>query len=77
MYDPTLARTIPYMICISFIGIFLLVSLRKRFILDYDLPFPSGTATGILINSLHTLGGGQQVRGTRGRSPLSVTGELT
>ena len=57
VYEPTLARTIPYMLCISFVGIFMLVALRKRFIVDYDLPYPSGTAGGVLINSLHSLGG--------------------
>ena len=57
VYDPVLTRTIPYMFCISFVGIFMLVNLRKRFIIDYDLPYPSGTAGGVLINSLHSLGG--------------------
>ena len=57
VYNPTLGRTIPYMFCISFVGIFMLVQLRKRFLIDYDLPYPSGTAGGVLINSLHTLGG--------------------
>ena len=44
VFEPSLARTIPYMFCISFVGIFMLVQLRKRFIIDYDLPYPSGTA---------------------------------
>ena len=30
VYNPTLARTVPYMFCISFVGIFMLVQLRKR-----------------------------------------------
>ena len=44
VFEPSLSRTIPYMFCISFVGIFMLVQLRKRFIIDYDLPYPSGTA---------------------------------
>ena len=44
VFEPSLAKTIPYMFCISFVGIFMLVQLRKRFIIDYDLPYPSGTA---------------------------------
>ena len=42
------------MFCIGLIGIFILVVLRKRFIIDYRLHYPSGTATGILISSFHT-----------------------
>ena len=56
VYDPELWRTIPYLLCISLIGIFVLLSLRKRFIVDYALPYPSGTASGVLINSLHSIG---------------------
>ena len=47
-------RVVPYMFCIGLIGIFTLVLLRKRFIIDYRLQFPSGTATGVLISSFHT-----------------------
>ena len=54
VYEPIMSRTIPYMFCIGFIGIFMLVLMRKIFIIDYRLQFPSGTATGILINGLHT-----------------------
>lgn len=56
VYNPELWRTIPYLLCISLIGIFILLQLRKRFIVDYGLPFPSGTASGVLINSLHKIG---------------------
>lgn len=56
VYNPELWRTIPYLLCISLIGIFILLSLRKRFIVDYALPYPSGTASGVLINSLHSIG---------------------
>lgn len=33
------------------------VFLRHMFILRYRLPFPSGTATGVMINGLHTASG--------------------
>ncbi len=54
VYEPDMKRIVPYMFCIGLIGIFTLVILRKRFIIDYRLPFPSGTATGTLISSFHT-----------------------
>ena len=54
VYEPELTRVVPYMFCIGLIGIFTLVLLRKRFIIDYRLQFPSGTATGVLISSFHT-----------------------
>ncbi|CAL8462318.1 g1851 [Coccomyxa elongata] len=56
VYEPELRRVIPYLLCISLIGIFILLQLRKRFIVDYALPYPSGTASGVLINSLHKIG---------------------
>lgn len=56
MYSPELWRVIPYLLCISLIGIFILLSLRKRFVIQYNLPYPSCTASGVLINSLHSIG---------------------
>ena len=57
-----MARIIPYMFCIGLIGIFMLVIMRKKFIIDYRLHFPSGTATGILISGFHTPKGEVQAR---------------
>lgn len=54
VYEPNLQRSIPYLLCVGIIGVFTLVILRKRFIIDYRLQYPSGTATGILIASFHT-----------------------
>ena len=62
VYEPTLQRIIPYMFCIAIIGIFMLVVMRKKFIIDYRLHFPSGTATGILISGFHTPKGEAQAR---------------
>lgn len=61
VYNPTLYRTIPYHIAMSFVGCFLLVQLRKPFILDYQLPYPSATAGAVLINSLHSSSGEDNV----------------
>ena len=55
-------RIIPYMFCIGLIGIFMLVIMRKKFIIDYRLHFPSGTATGILISGFHTPTGEEQAK---------------
>jgi hypothetical protein len=49
-----MARVIPYLLLISIIGIFTLTGLRNLMILDWRLPFPSGTATGIMLNSFHS-----------------------
>ncbi|EFN55181.1 hypothetical protein CHLNCDRAFT_57961 [Chlorella variabilis] len=55
---PSLGRLIPYMFCLALFGIFMLVGLRKQLILKYQLPYPSGTATGLMINSFFTADGG-------------------
>lgn len=49
------------MFLIGFTGIFAVTALRKVFIIDYKLAYPSGTATGVLINSLHTPAGAKRV----------------
>ena len=56
VYPPNMQRIIPYMFCIGLIGIFMLVLMRQKFIIDYRLHFPSGTATGVLIAGFHTPG---------------------
>lgn len=62
IYQPVMQRIIPYMFCIGLIGIFMLVIMRKKFIIDYRLHFPSGTATGILISGFHTPMGEEQAK---------------
>ena len=54
--DPDLRRVIPYLLLISLIGNFIMIQLRKRFIVDYRLPYPSSTVAGIVLNSLHVKG---------------------
>lgn len=60
--NPELGRLIAYMFCISLLGIFMLVPLRRQFILKYELPYPSGTATGLMINSFFTKSGSDAAR---------------
>ena len=62
IYEPVMQRIIPYMFCIGLVGIFMLVVMRKKFIIDYRLHFPSGTATGVLISGFHTPKGEAQAK---------------
>ncbi|KAL0033062.1 hypothetical protein WJX79_000741 [Trebouxia sp. C0005] len=62
IYNPTIGRTLPYQICIGFIGIFVVLLLRKAMIIDFKLPWPSPTAAGTLIKSLHTKKGEEKAR---------------
>lgn len=55
--NPGLGWMTGFTFIVSFVGIFSIVLLRKIMIIDYKLVYPSGTATGILINSFHTPGG--------------------
>ncbi|XP_050216204.1 probable metal-nicotianamine transporter YSL6 [Mercurialis annua] len=52
--NPGLGWMICFLFGVSFLGIFSIVSLRKVMIVDYDLAYPTGTATAVLINSFHT-----------------------
>jgi uncharacterized oligopeptide transporter (OPT) family protein len=36
------------------LGVFMLTQMRKLMIIDWKLPFPSGTASGIMLTSFHT-----------------------
>ena len=54
VYDPTLARIYPYLALTGILGVFLLTNIRKLMIVDWQLPFPSGTASGIMMESFHT-----------------------
>eukprot|EP00516_Mucochytrium_quahogii_P004312 CAMPEP_0203749064 /NCGR_PEP_ID=MMETSP0098-20131031/3755_1 /ASSEMBLY_ACC=CAM_ASM_000208 /TAXON_ID=96639 /ORGANISM=" , Strain NY0313808BC1" /LENGTH=697 /DNA_ID=CAMNT_0050638007 /DNA_START=36 /DNA_END=2129 /DNA_ORIENTATION=- len=52
--NPSYGNVIPYAFCTCFTGIFILVVMRERFIIDLKLPYPSGTATATMINSFFT-----------------------
>jgi hypothetical protein len=53
-YDPEASRTIPYLLMTAVLGVFMLTQMRKLMIVDWKLPFPSGTASGIMLTSFHT-----------------------
>lgn len=57
VFQPTPARTYTFTLCTAAVGVFAVLILRKIFILKYRLPYPSGHATGVLINSFHTEAG--------------------
>ncbi|XP_019160572.1 PREDICTED: metal-nicotianamine transporter YSL1-like isoform X2 [Ipomoea nil] len=42
-----------YQLVVCFIGLFVLIPLRKILIIDYKLTFPTGMATAVLINGFH------------------------
>ncbi|GBG33106.1 Metal-nicotianamine transporter YSL2 [Hondaea fermentalgiana] len=46
----TYGNTIPFALLICFTGIFTLNALRKNFVVDLNLTYPSGTATAVMIN---------------------------
>ncbi|KAL7165653.1 hypothetical protein ACSBR2_041349 [Camellia fascicularis] len=55
-----------FLFVVCFIGLFVLIPLRKILIVDYKLTFPSGMATAVLINGFHNQGekmARKQVRG--------------
>ncbi|KAL2902933.1 Metal-nicotianamine transporter YSL1 [Bienertia sinuspersici] len=45
-----------YLFIVCFVGLFVLIPLRKILIIDYNLVFPSGMATAVLINGFHSRG---------------------
>ena len=63
VYDPIPSNTMPYHLLTSVMGAFMLTQLRKLMIIDWRLPFPSGTASGIMLNSFHTAVGGPAAAG--------------
>ncbi|XP_054809323.1 metal-nicotianamine transporter YSL1 [Prosopis cineraria] len=55
-----------YLFVVCFVGLFVLIPLRKIMIVDLKLTYPSGLATAVLINGFHTQGdkmAKNQVRG--------------
>lgn len=51
--DPSLGWMIGFLFLIALLGPFSIVMLRKVMVIDYKLTFPGGTATALMINSLH------------------------
>lgn len=54
VFDPVPSKTMPYLALTTVLGAFMLCQLRKLMIVDWRLPFPSGTASGIMLTSFHT-----------------------
>ncbi|KAJ1262554.1 hypothetical protein BS78_09G117500 [Paspalum vaginatum] len=52
--EPNIGRLMAFLFLINFAGLFMVVPLRKVMIIRHRLAYPSGTAAGHLINSLHT-----------------------
>ncbi|KAL1294458.1 hypothetical protein HN51_055238 [Arachis hypogaea] len=55
-----------FLFVVCFVGLFVLIPLRKIMIVDLQLTYPSGLATAVLINGFHTQGdkmAKKQVRG--------------
>jgi uncharacterized oligopeptide transporter (OPT) family protein len=74
VYDPIPSNTMPYLVLTSVLGAFMLTQLRKLMIIDWRLPFPSGTASGIMLNSFHTAVRGQAGGRQLGGRPAVVLG---
>ena len=47
-------QLIPWVICVSIIGVLVAFPLKKRFVNDEQLPFPEGYAAGVVMDNLHT-----------------------
>ncbi|TVU33654.1 hypothetical protein EJB05_25484, partial [Eragrostis curvula] len=60
--DPSIGRLIPFLLLVSFSGLFILMPFRKIMIIRHKLTFPSGMATANLINSFHTPQGANHAR---------------
>lgn len=54
--EPGFGWMTSYLFLVCFIGLFVLVPLRKILIVDYKLIYPSGMATAVLINGFHSQG---------------------
>ncbi|PIN14659.1 hypothetical protein CDL12_12710 [Handroanthus impetiginosus] len=54
--EPGIGWMIGFLFLVCFIGLFVLIPLRKILIIDYKLAFPSGMASAVLINGFHGRG---------------------
>lgn len=55
-----------YLFLVCFVGLFVLIPLRKILIVDMNLTFPSGMATAVLINGFHSRGNKMAKKQVRG-----------
>ncbi|PON73554.1 Oligopeptide transporter [Parasponia andersonii] len=64
--EPGFGWMTAFLFLVCFVGLFVLIPLRKVMIVDLKLTYPSGLATAVLINGFHTRGdkmAKEQVRG--------------
>ncbi|ONI07587.1 hypothetical protein PRUPE_5G129100 [Prunus persica] len=54
--EPGLVWMTGFLFLVCFVGLFVLIPLRKIMIVDLKLTYPSGLATAVLINGFHTQG---------------------
>ncbi|KAG7035515.1 Metal-nicotianamine transporter YSL1 [Cucurbita argyrosperma subsp. argyrosperma] len=54
--EPGLGWMTGFLFVVCFVGLFVLIPLRKVMIVDLQLTYPSGLATAVLINGFHTQG---------------------
>ncbi|KAK9202720.1 hypothetical protein WN943_012971 [Citrus x changshan-huyou] len=54
--EPGLGWMTGYLFVVCFVGLFVLIPLRKIVIVDLKLTYPSGLATAVLINGFHSQG---------------------
>lgn len=54
--EPGIGWMTAFLFLVCFVGLFVLIPLRKIIIIDYKLTFPSGTATAVLVNGFHNRG---------------------
>ncbi|XP_044486750.1 metal-nicotianamine transporter YSL1-like [Mangifera indica] len=54
--EPALGWMTGYLSVVCFVGLFVLIPLRKIMIVDLKLTYPSGLATAVLINGFHNQG---------------------
>jgi putative OPT family oligopeptide transporter len=48
------SQVIPWVICVSLLGVLVAFPLKKRFVNDEQLPFPEGFAAGVVMDNLHS-----------------------
>ncbi|KAJ8760785.1 hypothetical protein K2173_021823 [Erythroxylum novogranatense] len=60
--EPGIGWMTGFLFVSTFVGLLALVPLRKIMIVDYKLPYPSGTATAVLINGFHTPKGDEMAK---------------
>ncbi|XP_059628979.1 metal-nicotianamine transporter YSL3-like isoform X2 [Cornus florida] len=60
--EPGIGWMTGFLFVVCFVGLLALVPLRKLLIIDYKLTFPTGTATAVLINGIHTPKGDEMAK---------------